>query len=139
VDIERVQPEDTAACAEAAALLTATASVDCPAAVPPTPRGFAADLRHGWDGDAGEAYLARDADGALTGLLKVSLPTYDNTNLAWFDLEIHPDHRGRGYGSELLAYGEKLAGGSRSGSPDGICRRPTRSPGGTAISRSRSR
>jgi GNAT superfamily N-acetyltransferase len=112
VDIKRVQPEDTAACAEAAALLTATASVDCPAAVPPTPRGFAADLLHGWDGDAGEAYLARDADGAVTGLLKVSLPTYDNTNLVWFDVEIHPDHRGRGYGSELLAYGEKLAGGS---------------------------
>jgi GNAT superfamily N-acetyltransferase len=109
VDIKRVQPEDAAACAEAVALLTATARVDSPAAVLKTPRGFAADLRHGWDGDTGEAYLARDTDGAVTGLLKVFMPTYDNTNLAWFDLEIHPDHRGRGYGSELLAYGEKLA------------------------------
>jgi GNAT superfamily N-acetyltransferase len=112
MDIKRVQPEDAAACAEAVALLTATAGVDCPDAVPPTQRGFAAHLRHGWDGDAGEAYLARDTDGAVAGVLKVFTPTYDNTNLAWFDVEIHPDHRGRGYGSELLAYAEKLADGS---------------------------
>lgn len=109
MDIKKVQPEDTAACAEAVALLTATAGVDCPEGIVPTPRSYAVDLEHGWDGDPADAYLARDADGNVVGLLSTDLPTYDNTNLAWFSVAIHPDHRGRGYDSELLAYGEGLA------------------------------
>jgi GNAT superfamily N-acetyltransferase len=43
------------------------------------------------------------------GLLSVDLPTYDNTNLAWFEVEVHPDYRGRGIGSHLLQYGGQLA------------------------------
>lgn len=75
----------------------------------PTPLSFAADLRHGWDGDPGQAYLARDADGLAVGLLGLEVPTYDNTNLAWFQVDVHPEYRGRGIGSELLQYGEQVA------------------------------
>jgi GNAT superfamily N-acetyltransferase len=110
VDIKRVLPADTGACAEAVALLTATARLDCPEGIVPTSRSYAAALAHGWDGDPAEAYLARDTEGDVVGLLTADLPTYDNNNLAWFNVEIHPDHRGRGYDSALLAYGEDLAG-----------------------------
>src|SRR5215207_7095386 len=113
MDISEVAPDDAATCAEVVALMEAAYGADCPGITAPTPRGYAAALRYGWDGDAGKGYVARAADGAVVGVLKASLPTYDNTNLAWFDLEIHPAHRGRGHGSELLRYGldQARAGG----------------------------
>lgn len=92
------------------ALLTATHAVDCPAALLPTPFGYAAGLRYGWDGDPGRSYLAREADGSLVGLLSLHAPTYDNTNVVWIEVEVHPDHRGRGIGSELVRYAEQVAG-----------------------------
>jgi GNAT superfamily N-acetyltransferase len=109
VDITRLSPDDEAGCAEAVALLTATAKLDCPEQLLPTPRSYAAHLKYGWDGDPGQAYVARDADGFAAGLLTVELPTYDNTNLAWVEVEVHPDYRGRGIGSDLVRYAEQLA------------------------------
>jgi GNAT superfamily N-acetyltransferase len=89
--------------------MTAAGKLDCPEALLPTPRGFAAGLKHGWDGNPSRASLARDEDGVAVGLVDVHTPTYDNTNLAWVSVQVHPDHRGRGVGSELLAYGEQEA------------------------------
>jgi GNAT superfamily N-acetyltransferase len=111
MEISKVAPDDAAACGEAVALLEATTGFDCPEAIVPTSRSYAASLEHGWDGDPGEAYLARDAKGTVVGVLHASLPTYDNTNLAWLGVEVHPDHRGRGHGSELLEYGTERARG----------------------------
>jgi GNAT superfamily N-acetyltransferase len=113
MDISEVSPDDSATCAEVVAVLEAAYGADCPGATAPTPRGYAASLRYGWDGDPGKGYVARAADGAVVGVLKANLPTYDNTNLAWFDLEVHPAHRGRGHGSELLRSGldQARAGG----------------------------
>jgi GNAT superfamily N-acetyltransferase len=109
VEITRLSPDDEVGCADAVALMTAAAKLDCPEALLPTPRGYAAHLKHGWDGDPGRAYLAREDDGTVVGLLGLHAPTYDNTHLAWVDVGVHPDHRGRGVGSELLAYGEQVA------------------------------
>jgi len=109
VDIKRLSPDDEVGCADAVALFTAAGQLDCPEAVLPTPRSYAADLAYGGDGDPGQAYLARNDDGLLVGLLSVDAPTYDNTNLAWFEVDVHPDHRGQGIGSSLLQYGEELA------------------------------
>jgi GNAT superfamily N-acetyltransferase len=89
--------------------MNAAAKLDCPEALLPTARGYAAQLKHGWDGDPGQAFLARDEDGVAVGLLGLHTPTYDNTHLAWVDVAVHPDHRGRGIGSELIEYGEELA------------------------------
>nr|WP_239063063.1 GNAT family N-acetyltransferase [Streptomyces sp. SID13031] len=91
-------------------MLIATHAVDCPAALLSTPAGFAASLRYGWDGDPGRTYLARDESGALVGLLQFFAPTYDNTNVVWIEVEVHPDHRSRGIGSELVRYAEQVAG-----------------------------
>ncbi|MEU4393128.1 GNAT family N-acetyltransferase [Kribbella sp. NPDC023855] len=110
MDITRLSPDDAAGCAEAVALLIATHAVDCPGALLSTPTGYSADLRYGWDLDPGRTYLAREADGSLVGLLHVNTPTYDNTNLVWIEVEVHPERRGRGIGSELVRYAEQLAG-----------------------------
>ncbi|GAA3559338.1 GNAT family N-acetyltransferase [Kribbella ginsengisoli] len=91
------------------ALLTATHKVDCPAAVVSTPLGFQAHLKYGWDGDPGRAYLARDENGSLVGLLDFFAPTRDNTNSVWLEVDVHPDHRGQGIEDELIRYAEQLA------------------------------
>ena len=109
MEITRLSPDDEAGCVEAVAVMTAAAKLDCPEALLTTPRSYAAGLKHGWDGDPGRGYLARDADGVAVGLVDVQAPTYDNTHLAWTSVQVHPDHRGRGIGSELLAYGEQVA------------------------------
>jgi GNAT superfamily N-acetyltransferase len=109
VDIIRLSPDNEVGIADAVALTTAAILLDCPKSVPPTVRSYAADLEHGWDGDPAEAYLARNDAGTAVGLLHADMPTYDNTNLAWFEVDVHPDHRGQGLGTELLQYGEELA------------------------------
>lgn len=74
--------------------------------VPGTPRGLANYFRYGWDLNPPEAYLARE-DGAAVGIMKLELPQYDNTNQAWIELFVHPDHRGRGVGSALVEFAEQ--------------------------------
>ncbi|MEJ1110778.1 MULTISPECIES: GNAT family N-acetyltransferase [unclassified Kribbella] len=109
MEITRLLPDDEVGCADAVALMSAAAKVDCPESLVRTPRGYANSLRYGWDLDPARAYLARDTDGTAVGLLSVDVPTYDNTNLVWLEFEVHPDYRGRGFGTELLGYGEALA------------------------------
>lgn len=87
----------------------ASLAIDSPEIPPPTVRGFAAGLKHGWDGDPPSRYIGRGADGVAVGVISAMLPTYDNKNLAWFDLDVHPDHRGRGYDDELLRYAEEAS------------------------------
>lgn len=109
MDIEQVSSADAAACAEALTVTAAAMAVDCPEVPPPTERGFSAQLQHGWDGVAPKAYLGRATGGVAVGVVSVLWPTYDNRTLAWIDLAVHPDHRGRGHDDELLAYAEQIS------------------------------
>ncbi|WP_238334927.1 GNAT family N-acetyltransferase [Kribbella amoyensis] len=109
MEITRLAADDEVGCADAAALLVATNKLDCPEALIPTARSFAAQLRYGWDGDPGQAFAARDEDGTLVGLIHAEIPTFDNTDLVWFEVDVHPDHRGRGIGTALVRHGEQLA------------------------------
>ncbi|WP_238161352.1 GNAT family N-acetyltransferase [Kribbella antibiotica] len=109
MDITRLSPDDEAGCIEVVALLTAVAKVDSPEQILPTPKGVANGLRYGWDLNPSHEYLARDADGTLIGMLNVHWPKWENLNQGWFGVEVHPDHRRRGIGSELVQYFEKLA------------------------------
>ncbi|MFG1812306.1 GNAT family N-acetyltransferase [Kribbella sp. NPDC049174] len=109
MEITRLSPDDEVGCAAAVAVMDAAAKVDCPESLLPTPRGYANHLRYGWDLDPARAYLARDAEGTAVGLLSADAPTYDNTNLMWLGIDVHPDYRSHGVGSELIAYAEALA------------------------------
>jgi GNAT superfamily N-acetyltransferase len=109
VEITKLTPDDEVGCADAVAVDSAGWKLDCPDLVQHTPRSFANMLRYGWDLEPPQAYLARE-DGTAVGLLTVDVPTYDNTNQTWIDVKVHPDHRGRGIGSTLIEYGEKVTG-----------------------------
>ncbi|MDK3257613.1 GNAT family N-acetyltransferase [Blastococcus capsensis] len=54
-------------------------------------------------------HRAAVADGAVVGALRVIFPLKDNTSLAVLDVAVHPAHRRRGLGSDLLAVGRALA------------------------------
>ncbi|MFF0345422.1 GNAT family N-acetyltransferase [Kribbella sp. NPDC004875] len=109
MEITKLLPDNEAGCVEAVAIRNAAWKLDCPEMVETTPRGFANMLRYGWDLEPHDAYLARDDDGVAVGLLGLSMPTYDNTNQAWVDVDVHPAHRGRGVGSALVEYAEQVA------------------------------
>jgi GNAT superfamily N-acetyltransferase len=107
VEITRLSPDDEVGCAEAVAVDSAGWKLDRPEMLQHTPKSFANMLRYGWDMVPPQAYLARE-EGTPVGLLTVDVPQYDNTNQTWLDVKVHPDHRSRGIGSELLAYGENM-------------------------------
>ncbi|WP_432890966.1 GNAT family N-acetyltransferase [Kribbella sp. CA-245084] len=108
MEISKLLPDDEAGCAEAVALKNSAAKLDCPEMLQPTARSYANMLRYGWDMEPEYAYLARDADGNAIGLLAMGVNLYDNTNQVWIDVDVHPDHRGRGVGSALFEYAESL-------------------------------
>jgi len=59
-------------------------------------------MRYGWDGDLDPHYLAYDG-GRAVGVLTVSTSSYDNPELAWLALGVHPDRRRLGHGTAMLA------------------------------------
>ena len=63
------------------------------------------------DGSRTGTHRALVADGAVVGALRLILPLRDNTTVATVDLAVHPDHRRRGLGSELLDEALRLSAG----------------------------
>ncbi|HET8718499.1 MAG TPA: GNAT family N-acetyltransferase, partial [Nocardioidaceae bacterium] len=106
--VERVDLDDSATIAQMVALAEAVRRTDAPFEHEPTLTGYAGWLRHGWDGEAPEAYVLREA-GALVGVLHLHLGEWDNQHLAWAGVAIHPAHRRRGLGRTLWRAAEDLA------------------------------
>ncbi len=61
------------------------------------------EVRHGWDHTPVCHFLAR-AEGVPVAIADLELPAWDNRDLAWTCLTVHPEHRGRGHGTALLAH-----------------------------------
>jgi RimJ/RimL family protein N-acetyltransferase len=60
-------------------------------------------MRYGGDGEVGRHLLVHVDDvGGPVGRLGLFTSEYDNLDLAWVELAIHPDHRRRGYGTAAL-------------------------------------
>jgi GNAT superfamily N-acetyltransferase len=105
MEIVRFTPDDHDAVVAAVELTNAALKVDAPFEYPYTVAGYAAMLRHGWDGEVPETYGAWEHD-RLVGVLAVHTGEWDNTHLAWLELLVHPDLRRAGRGSALLAFAE---------------------------------
>lgn len=86
----------------------AVSAVDAPWAFPATDLSVAGWFGHGWDGEPATPYVAR-ADGEVVGGGSVGTSERDNLHLAWFEIQVHPDHRRRGHGSAILAHLEERA------------------------------
>lgn len=64
---------------------------------------FAGQARYTHDDRPLDAmWLARDADGGVVGHASMDLPAWDNRHMALVFCSVHPDHQGRGTGTQLL-------------------------------------
>lgn len=97
-----LQPDDAAGVAAVVALDNAIGEHDTPWRHTATPKTVVGLMRYGWDGEPPRCFLAR-ADGVPVAWSQMWLSDYDNTDLAWLDVAVHPDHRRRGVGSQVLA------------------------------------
>lgn len=89
-------------------LREALRSADSPWNEASTRRQLVASLRHGWDGEPGRSWVGI-LDGEPVALGGLWGSTRDNRDHAWLGVEVHPAHRRRGLGSELLARLEEVA------------------------------
>jgi RimJ/RimL family protein N-acetyltransferase len=101
MEIRRFGPDDADDVATYAAILSAAREVDAPWTPVMTPAKAEGRLRWGWDGEVEAPYLAV-LDGVPVATGTVATSEYDNLHLAWLGVVVHPDHRRRGHGSELL-------------------------------------
>lgn len=96
----------------AVAVLHAANAVDHPQFPPMTTARFRARLRHGGDGDPPEVAVTREG-GRVVGVLRLSLPRWDNTHLSGIQVVIDPGARRRGLGRELFTAGVARAGAQK--------------------------
>lgn len=101
MDVREFGPDDTASLRAFADLENAVSAVDSPWRHPETPYRQEMRMRYGWDGEVGRYFLAC-ADGEPVGGVVVHTSEYDNLDLAWCYVLVHPRHRRRGHGTTLL-------------------------------------
>jgi GNAT superfamily N-acetyltransferase len=106
MEITRFGPDDVAALEKWLEFSNAVQRVDSPWEVDVTLLRVEARFRVGWDGEPSTPYLA-EVDGTVVGGGAIATSNYDNLQLAWLGVMVHPDHRRMGYGSEILAFLEE--------------------------------
>jgi GNAT superfamily N-acetyltransferase len=102
VEVRPFGPDEADAVAAYTALTNAWRAVDTPWQRPATVASTDGELRHGWDGEPPEAFLAWDGDVPVGGA-ELFASEWDNRHLVWVWLGVHPGHRRRGVGTTLLA------------------------------------
>lgn len=110
MDIAPFDPDDTERLSAFVEVSNAVRSVDSPWVHPMTVREADGQFRHGWDGEPAVPFLGT-VDGVPVAVGECATSEYDNLHLAWSQVEVHPDHRRRGYGTEVL---EAVAAHARS-------------------------
>lgn len=101
MEIVEFGPDDGDVIDEVVELDNAVLSVDSPWVHPSTRTTVRGLLRYGWDGEPPRCFVARES-GSAVGLAEIWASDWDNTDLAWFDLLVHPEHRRRGLGGALM-------------------------------------
>jgi GNAT superfamily N-acetyltransferase len=81
---------------------------ETPAFPPPTRQQLERTMEFPWPGGRDEPYVAT-ADGEPVGFLSISFPTEDNLQKAHFEIGVVPEHRRRGYGTQLLTFAQERA------------------------------
>ncbi len=102
MELHEFGPDDAAAVAAFVDVRNAAAALDSPWSNPLTPYRLAMDLRHGWDGEPDRAFLVEEA-GTTVGQATLGASEWDNLDLAWLGVVVHPDHRRRGIGRAAVA------------------------------------
>jgi GNAT superfamily N-acetyltransferase len=112
MDIRPLDPHDDGAVAAAADLITETEAVEAPWQHPTTPARLQGVLLYGFDLETPTPFLGYDGERAVAfGALHLS--EWDNRDLGWTEVFVHPSYRGRGYGAAMITHVEKV--GSEAG------------------------
>jgi GNAT superfamily N-acetyltransferase len=102
MEISRFGPDDTDRLSAYVDVVNAARALDSPWQHPSTLKSAEGRFRHGWDGEVETPFLGL-VEGTPVAVGRLATSEYDNLHLAWLGVQVHPDHRRRGYGSELLA------------------------------------
>jgi GNAT superfamily N-acetyltransferase len=108
VELREFGPDDQAAI-DAFVDLENSCLPDAPWSRPSTAYRQRMMMTHGWDGEVGRYFLAYpDGSDSPVGFASVYTTDYDNPDLAWLGVTVHPEHRRRGHGKAILeqAYDE---------------------------------
>lgn len=108
MELREFGPDDAGSIRLAVDIENAHHAVDCPWLHPLTAHRQEMEMRHSSDGEIGRAFLAYDA-GIPVGLLSLDTSEWDNHDLAWLGMAIHPEHRRRGHGTRALELLQQLA------------------------------
>lgn len=92
---------DTDAVRRTVAVNAAVRAFEEPWAHPHTVEGTALSMRYGWDGEPTDYFLVT-VDGTDVATASYETATYDNLDVAWLGVDVHPEHRRRGHGSAVV-------------------------------------
>ena len=101
MDIEEFTADDTEVVEAVVAVNNAFQQADAPWSHPSTVTTVSGMMRHGWDGETPRCLVARRG-GSVVGHAAFWIGEWDNTDLAWFDIVVHPQARRSGVGSALV-------------------------------------
>lgn len=108
MELRKANLDDEAEMSAVADLMEAARQVDTPFLHPKSARTVTAIDRYGWDLVPDTAYVGHDG-GELVARGTVFTPVWDNLDLAWLGVLVHPRHRRRGVGTEMLRHLESEA------------------------------
>lgn len=112
MEIVELSPEEPAHLEGAAALANAVRDHEAPWQLPTTPQVVEGYWRYGWDLEPGRQF-GGFADGRLVAHGAVNTTEWDNPDLAWLGVTIHPEVRGGGLGQAMVDHVEAVATGVR--------------------------
>lgn len=114
MELRQFGPDDVGAIRLAVGIENAHHDADSPWLHPLTAYRLEMEMRHGWDGEVDRWYLAYDGRTPV-GLASIATSEWDNRDLAWLGLAVHPEHRRRGHGTRALDLLVQLAAGMGRG------------------------
>ncbi len=109
MQILETKADDARTVEEYVELVNAVSAADAPWEHPATVASVTGLWKRGWDGEKPRVFVARDDDNRLVGFLEYWAGEWDNTDLAWLWLAVHPSARRRGIGSALMNHAFDVA------------------------------
>ncbi|HET6562582.1 MAG TPA: GNAT family N-acetyltransferase [Marmoricola sp.] len=102
-EIVPLDADDTALVEQVVGLVNAVRRTDSPWSHPCTVNEVQGDVRYGWELEPGRHYAVL-LDGRAVALGHLETTDWDNRDLAWLDVTVHPEHRRRGLGTATLRF-----------------------------------
>lgn len=103
MQVRQVDANDLATLAAISGLTHACNAVDSPWFNPWTTEEYRIVAERGWDGEPPVIWVGEEG-GQVVACSDVWMSERDNLHLAWLKLQVHPEHRRKGLGSELFEH-----------------------------------